>query len=92
MTFPNCLFLIPNFVLSLSIVSMVNVYLGVFFSSGFLYVVLSGAVVLSWWFSSGLFSYPGFVLPWVMPYRRSDCFAVLLWEMAGMRLVVSLCV
>lgn len=71
---------------------MVNVYLGVFFSSGFLSVVLSGAVVLSWWFSSGLFSYPGFVLPWVMPYRRSDCFVVLLWEMAGIRLVVSLCV
>lgn len=70
---------------------MVIVYLGVFFSTGFPYVAFSGVVVLSWWLSSGLLSYPGFVPPWVMAYRRSDCFVVLLWEMAGNQLFVFLC-
>lgn len=55
---------------------MVSVYPGVFFSTGFPSIASCDVVVLSWWFSSGLFSYPGFVLPWVMAYRRSDCFVV----------------
>ncbi|WP_219847395.1 hypothetical protein, partial [Raoultella ornithinolytica] len=56
-----------------------SVYLGGFFSTGFSSIAFSGVVVPSWWFSSGLISYPGFVLPWVMAYRRSDCFVVLFW-------------
>lgn len=45
---------------------MVDVYLGVFFSAGFPSIASYGVVVLSWWFSSGLFSCPRFVVPWVM--------------------------
>ena len=41
-------------------------YLGVFFSAGFPSIAFSGVVVFSLWFCSGLFSYPGFVLPLVM--------------------------
>ena len=91
MTFPNCSGYLPKFLLTFSIVPMVSVYPGVLFSTGFPSIASCDVVVLSWWFSSGLFSYPGFVLPWVMAYRRSDCFVVLFWEMAGSRLFVFLC-
>ena len=61
-----------------------------FFSTGFPSIASCDVVVLSGGFL-WLFSIRGFVLPWVMAYRRSDCFVVLFWEMAGSRLFVFLC-
>lgn len=97
MTFPNCPFPIPKLFWVSSQISSDLLYGGCVSGSVLLYGIsfyrflwcgCSFLVVFLW----VVLSYPGFVLPWVMAYRRSDCFVVLFWEMAGSRLFVFLCV